>query len=109
MKPITQLIPGRIVGDKLVKHVNRSRHFLRWLQGFAWSLEQVERAKAQGVRVLELLEDSGRVLRVRLDFVLERGKRFQHGGYEKQVGVAESAMTVYDPAQLDFGFDGGRP
>jgi hypothetical protein len=95
-------IPGRIVGDRLVKRVTRSRHFLRWLQGYAWSLEQIERAKAQGVRVLELLEDSGRVLRVGLDYVLEHGKRFQFDIYEKQVGIPEAAMTVYDKMQPEL-------
>ena len=95
-------IPGRVVGDKLVKRVTRSRHLLRWLQGYAWSLEQIERAKAQGVHVLELLEDSGRVLHIGLDHVLTHGKRFQFGAFEAQVGIPESSMTTLDPRQPEL-------
>ena len=95
-------IPGKIRNGRLVKEVKRGRHFLRWLRGYAWSLEQLERAKAQGVHTLELREDSGRSLRVGLDYVLAKGKRFQHDIYEPQVGVPENSMTVLDPRQLEL-------
>ena len=75
---------------------------MRSLQGYAWAVEQLERAKTQGVRVLELLEDTGRVLRVGLDYVLAHGKRFQYGAFEPQIGIAESAMTTLDPHQPDL-------
>jgi len=100
-------VPGRIVEGKLIKRVNRSRHYLRWIRGYAWSVEALEQAKAHGVEVLELLEDSGRVLRVGINTVLERGKRFQFGGFEPQIGMAESAMTIVDKNQLEL-FGGGQ-
>lgn len=99
---MTPHIPGRIVDNRLVKRVDRKRHFLRMINGYAWSADQLQRAKNQGVQVLELLEDSGRVLRVNINAVLERGKRFQHGGFEPQVGIAESAMTVLDKNQPEL-------
>ena len=100
-------IPGRIVGERLVKNVTRSRHLLRFLQGYCWAEEQLKWAKAHGVQVLELHEETGRVLRIGLDYVMERGKRFQFGAYEPQIGIPESAMTTPNPAQLEL-FGGGR-
>ena len=92
-------IPGLIVGNRLVKRVTRNRHLLRCVQGYAWSIELLKWAEARGVRVLELVEDTGQVLCVSLDYVKRRGKRFQFGAYEPQVGIPETAMTVLDPRQ----------
>lgn len=95
-------VPGWIKDGRLVKEVKRGRHFLRWLRGYAWSLEQLEKAKLRGVHTLELREDSGRVLQVGINYLFEKGERFQHGLYEQQVGLPESSMTAYDPAQPDL-------
>ena len=92
-------IPGRIVGDRLIKSVVRSKHFLRCVQGYAWSREQLTSAMARGVKVLEIQEDSGRVLRVSADYAMQKGKRFQFGNFEPQIGVPETAMTTKDPNQ----------
>ena len=95
-------IPGRIIGNRLSKRVSRQRHYLRWVGGYAWSVEQIQRAKAQGVQELEIIEDTGRVLRIGLNSVLENGKRFQFGSFEPQVGISESSMTILDKNQPEL-------
>jgi len=92
-------IPGKIIGDKLVKGVKRAKHYMKFVRGYAWSKEQISRAKAAGVKVLELQEDTGRVLRITLDNVLEHGTNFQFGGFEPQIGIAESKMTEINTKQ----------
>lgn len=95
-------IPGKIIGTKLSKKVKRSKHYLRFIGGYAWSAERLNEAKSRGVETLELIEDTGRVLTISLQRVLSGGRRFQFGTFEPQIGISEALMTIVDPRQKEL-------
>lgn len=99
-------IPGRILGDRLIKSVKARNLMSRPFAGWGLAVQQLQQAKTAKVRLVELHEDSGRIFSATLERIFAAGQPMKHPGFEPQLLVPLGIWDISDPKQLEL-FRGG--
>ncbi len=83
------VLAGTIIDDTFLKEVNRKKHYLRIVSGYAVQEEILPRLKSKGVKWIVIYEeDTTNKLVISLDKFEKNSKSWSHG-HGKQITISE--------------------
>lgn len=75
-----KVLVGTIVGDRLIKRVEREKHFFRLENGYAMNSEAILELLNRGVKVIKIIEsDTGDVYETTVNWWNKWGKQANYG------------------------------